>query len=256
MSGKRLSAVVVVLLFFRLNVDAQLVDVETQRIANDTSKFSAVAALEFDYTKKNANVVVDFESSATFRFSPSAKHIFMFLGGYNLLKTGDDKIKNSSLAHFRYTYKFMPWLGVEAFSQYQSDEKRSLKRRILGGMGPRLKICSTKKVSFALGCLYMAEWEELMLVRIRPQIGHRLSSYVAANFLFGQDDCEFTTVTYYQPNLLKFNDFRILNDTSLDFHVSHYFSFGLTFTYNHDSFPPRGVLKDSVVSAAGVKIRF
>ncbi|GHV58975.1 hypothetical protein FACS1894182_12350 [Bacteroidia bacterium] len=241
-----------------LPANAQLVNIETYRIKNDSTRFSALASLTFAYSKQNADELLDAGSSGLVKLTLSPQNYLLLLGSYRLLKSENNKHENSRLGHLRYTYKFKPWLAAEAFSQYQSDEKRALKHRVLTGAGPRFQIFATQKWSSAIGCLYMTEWEELTWVRtlrITPHTTHRFSSYVAANWLIGEDIFELTTVTYYQPKITEFANYRISNNTSIDLNITKRFAFGFALNYNYDSFPPRGILKNAFSTTAGVKLK-
>lgn len=63
-------------------------------------------------------------------------------------------------------------------------------------------------------------------------------------------------VTYFQPQLRDFSDYRLLNESSLETQVTRSFSFVITYSLSHDNHPPQEVKKTDMEILSSIKYRF
>ncbi len=236
---------------------AQLVNVESQRLQNDTTRFAGVIKASFAYQQNNNSILSQLNGSATMQArSKSLKDIFLLLGSYDLVKSNISQLSNAGFVHYRYTHKFNKILRWEAFTQYQNNEVLLLDRRLLIGTGPRFKIINKPNLKSSLGTLYMFENEKTSEAVPQINTDHRLSSYFTFTYSFADNICEINTITYYQPVLNNFSDCRITNQTALSFNLKKHFSFEIGVKYLYDSSPPQGVINNSFSSNMGIKAGF
>jgi hypothetical protein len=255
----KLSFSIIFLLLFLTSglLKAQLVNVESQRLQNDTTRFAGIIKASFSYQQNNNSILSQLNGSATLQVrSKSLKDIFLLLGSYDLVKSNSSQLSNAGFVHYRYTHKFNRFFRWEAFTQYQNNEVLLLDRRLLIGTGPRFKILNKPNLKSSLGTLYMFENEKTS--ELIPQIhnDHRMSSYFTFTYSFAGNLCEINTITYYQPVLNNFADCRITNQTSISFNFKKHISFEIGVKYLYDSSPPQGVINNTFSSNMGIKAGF
>lgn len=62
--------------------------------------------------------------------------------------------------------------------------------------------------------------------------------------------------TFYQPNVMDFNDYLINSVTSIDTKLSKNLSMNVSFSYDFKSVVPEGVEKQDIVTSVGLKLTF
>lgn len=162
---------------------------------------------------------------------------------------------NNRFAHLRYNYTFQPRLTLEAFSQLQFDEIQLIRNRSLTGTGLRIKITESDTSSLFLGAIVMYEYEEEFVETDDPQPSEidlinrdiRASTYVSAAYAF-TSFFSIDHVTYYQPNLRNFQDFRVSSETVVTVNVSRKISFKTYFQLIYDSRPPDPAVPNTMYS--------
>ena len=100
---------------------------------------------------------------------------------------------------------------LELFTQFDYNKDRLLLDRELAGTGIRLKIITNEDIKIRYGLGYMYENEEYDLPAIsihgRNTSANRISSYVTFDISI-QNNLSFFSVTYFQPDITKFNDYK------------------------------------------------
>lgn len=258
-NSKKISFVSSFLLLFILaeNLQAQIINVESKRMQNDSIKLAGNASASFSYQQNNKSVLLQLISTATIQFrSKSLKDIFLILGSYELSKSNTSTLSNAGFAHLRYTRKFNSYFRWEVFTQFQSNPVLLLKMRAVAGTGPRFKIINKPKLKSSLGVLYMFEHDETIEATPQTNNNHRISSYFTFTWSLPKNIGEFSTITYYQPRIDYFNDFRLTNQTALSFALGKNIALVIGLRYLYDAFPPEGVIKSSFASTMGIKVGF
>ncbi len=254
---KNIIKILIPLIFISCGVRAQLVNVESKRMQNDTMAFAGNVTASYSYKQSNTTTFSLFKAGMTLQTrTKTKKSVFLILGSYDLTKTNTSNINNSGFIHFRYIRKFNNFIRLESFIQYQNNEVLLLDKRTLLGVGPRLKLFNKENLKSSFGVLYMYEIEQTL--EDIPQLNrdHRLSSYFTFTYAFPKDLCEVNTITYFQPRLDDFSDFRLTNQTSLYFKIIKNISLSVNINYLYDTKPPKGVISNSFSSTMGVKAGF
>ncbi len=83
---------------------------------------------------------------------------------------------------------------------------------------------------------------------------NRLSNYLSLGFTFGK--LVLNHITYYQPNLERFNDFRLNTETSINLQIYRQLSFTNSFTLIYDARPPATVRKTRYALSSGIRVNF
>ncbi|MDD2635297.1 MAG: DUF481 domain-containing protein [Bacteroidales bacterium] len=235
----------------------QLVNVESKRMQDDTSAFAGTVASAFSYQQNNEATLLQTNNSLTMQArSKSRKSVFLLLANYDLKKTNAGNFSNAGFVHFRYTRHFNKYIRWEGFVQYQSNPVLLMDNRALIGTGPRVKIFNKSNVNLSLGALYMYELENTLEDIPQQYSDHRLSTYLAFNYVILDDKIEITTITYYQPLLNDFSDLRITNQTSISLGLTDNLDFEVGIKYLYDANPPVGVISNSFSTQMGLKFSF
>jgi hypothetical protein len=246
-------AVFLLLLFKYSAVNAQISNVEAQRIQTDTTGWAGSFGGSFNLTK-NAIRIFSAKAFAAIQFK-APKNTYLLLGNYGYLKTHRRKLVNNAFIHFRFDHKFTNLIRWEFFIQDQNNEITKIDRRFLIGTGPRFKLPAPENLKAYLGISFMREYEKDIT---QPPITHRIfrnSSYLA--FLFAPEKyLKLVSTTYYQPRLGRFSDFRILNQETANFSITKKLSLILTWNYLYDSFPVVGVPRSNYTLTSGIQYVF
>ncbi len=226
------------ILFTTMVSEAQIVNIESQRYATDTTGWAGDYNVGFTFGKQQEKYFAFF-NTAHVQYK-SKKSLYLALGSLDLIKSSSQKIVNSGFFHFRYNYKIKNWLRWEAFTQVQYNKLVGLRMRYLIGTGPRFKLVQVEKFKTYLGTLYMLEYE-INNAKTQKLIQGRFSGYLSFSFR-PIKSVEFISTTYYQPRIDEIKDYRISTDNSLFFKFHKLLSFGLNYRLNYDSRPPEGAV--------------
>lgn len=231
---------------------AQIVNIEDERIKTDTSGWGGKAKLSLSYQKTD----VDFFKSdvyAHIQFK-TAKSLYLLLLKEHSLSKGDGKeFANASTQHLRYNYKITRLLTAEAFVQGQFNKVLHVGFRFLTGAGPRLSLITTNTFRLYAGCLYMYEIESLTDNSLN--YNHRLSNYISLT-LKPNNIIRLVHTTYYQPRIDCFDDFRLFSQSSLKVAVSKRFSLSFDYKLYYDSQPPEGIVRATHNFLNGIEFVF
>lgn len=239
------------------NATAQLINVESNRMQEDTSRFAGQVSASFSYQQNNNSTLLEAKGALNLQTrSKSRKDVFLLLGNYDLKQANTGNLSNDGFVHFRYTHKFNNFFRLEGFVQYQTNPVLLLDNRMLIGTGPRFKILNKPTLKSSLGTMYMFEIENTLEKIPNHYTNHRLSTYFTFNYVFADDKIEFNTIAYYQPLFNNFADFRITNQTMLSFKILKRISLQFGINYLYDASPPKGVIGNSFSSVMGVKADF
>jgi len=83
----------------------------------------------------------------------------------------------------------------------------------------------------------------------------RLSSYASLS-VYPNDRIEIISTTFYQPRVDKFNDYRILNQSTLKVKASKRLTLGISWNYLFDNFPATGIPKENYSLNTGLEYEF
>ncbi len=166
-------------------------------------------------------------------------------------------LESDRYLHVRYNH----WLGERwqtfHFVQLQGSRTSLLQQRVLLGSGLRRRLFDGA-ATFDLGTGAMYEREHLDPDRITG--AHPVESQVwrMANLMVATrrltDSVRLIGVSYYQPDLSAFEDFRLLADLSLVFSLTENVELVLRNEWRHDHRPPEGIDRDDFLLRTGVTV--
>jgi hypothetical protein len=246
---------IILLIFgFTLNSQAQLVNIESQRVQSDSVRTITVLDLLYNYQNNNNEELSLINFSATHQYkTKDLKNYFLLLGNIDYSLANGEELSNSGLIHFRYNRKLNTRLRIEAFSQYQYNKILGIESRNLIGIGPRYKINKSDKMVFYIGSLLMQEFEKAS-DNTKTMSYQRLSSYLSISIKNKAKTLEFTSVVYYQPNINLWKDYRLSNQTTLAFNISSKLQFVNSINYGFDSYAPTNISKQNIILSNGFKL--
>lgn len=235
-----------------ISVKAQVINIEGKRFMNDTNGW--VGNVDFNFNVfNNTQQVLQFSNTVRVQYQKN-KSRFILLNDLNFIKAGNTDFANAGYQHFRYNYKVSKWITMEAFTQTQYNPVLKLDFRYLLGAGPRLKLLKKEHAKIYVAALYMYEYDDIVADPINLQ-EHRMSSYVTCTFSILKN-LEFTSTTFYQPNIENTLDYRIANDSGLEIHINKHLNFKSSFNMLYDTYQPIGI-PDLVYSFRnGLSIKF
>lgn len=225
-------------IFLVINVEAQIVNIESNRFTTDTTGWKGNYGLGFTFGKQAVKYFA-FSNTGHIQYK-SDKSLYLILGSVDLIKSKNDELINTGFFHFRYNYKIKPWIRWEAFTQIQYNKLNGIRLRYLLGTGPRFKAVQLEKFKTYIGTLYMLEYE-VNSDKTQKLVQGRFSGYISFS-LRPIENVEIVSTTYYQPRIDAIKDYRIASDNALFFKFHKLLSFGINFKLNFDSRPPEGAV--------------
>ena len=111
----------------------------------------------------------------------------------------------------------------------------------------------TNNVRFFAGTSFFYEYEELQTEAVINE-AVRWSNYLSW-FISTKSGFSFTGVTYYQPKIDFFNDFRLSGQYSLGVSVSKRLEVRLEYNVFYDSKPPKDVRNYVFSTTAGIRLK-
>jgi len=229
------------LLFFLCTLyttDAQILNAESLRKVTDTSGFSGSISASLAL-KRNVNDFVTIASDLHVQYKMDP-HLLIFKNDIAFQKIEGQDFDNSFISHLRYNYRFHPRIAWEAFLQGQFNKINLIDFRGLAGTGPRFKLTNSEKYKFYLGTLIMYEYEEVSDGITPTQRDFRGSTYLSFS-LYPTENITLISTTYYQPQIDKFDDYRISSQSSLLVMLFRNFALKTSYTFTYDVFPAIGI---------------
>ena len=244
--------IAVVCLISANSIRAQVINIESKRFMNDTNGW--VGNTDFNFNVfQNTQQVLQFSNTIRIQYQKNRSR-FIFLNDLNFIKAGNTDFANAGYQHFRYNYKVSKWITMEAFTQTQYNPVLKLDFRYLIGAGPRLKLLKKQNARIYIAALYMYEYDDIINEDKNIE-EHRISSYLTCTFTILKN-LEFTSTTFYQPNINNTADYRIANDSGLEIHINKHLSFKSSFNILYDTYQPMGI-PDLVYSFRnGLSVKF
>jgi hypothetical protein len=233
MKHPSLFGLTLIFLFSANLLNAQVMNIEQERIKTDTTGWAGTAQVSFQYVK-NEDEVWNAGGHIHIQYK-TKKSLYLCLSDYTFSKSDGEDFANAGVQHLRYNYRIKPWLTAEAFTQAQFNKLLNVDFRWLLGAGPRFTLVKTKPFRMYVATLYMYEYEELSDTSIINR-DHRLGSYLSFSLKI-KDNLSVANTTYYQPRFDRFSDFRLSTQTDMKIGISKHFSFKLSYIYFYDAVP-------------------
>lgn len=213
-----------------------IIHIENRRLAAVDTGFTGTAEMSANFIQ-NINDIFQTVNAAQIQYSSNPVSLIS-LSTYNLTVFNGNNIVNEGFQHFRFQYKHRTRLFFEAFSQYQFNEIIKINSRYLNGLGMRYKAINRDSVKFFSGTVLMREIEN---ETTGIQNKHwRLSQYLSFGFPI-TPQIFVDIISYYQPDIVNFKDFRSSTEAIFDLRISRRLSLRLVHSLFYDTKPPEGI---------------
>ena len=232
-------------------LNAQIVNIENERLETDKMGWTGFIDFGLDFVKEERDIV-SLQNTFHIQFT-TEKNIYLLLNRIDLIKTDGENLQNSFFQHLRFNREMSSVLRAEIFGQVQYNKIIRLKLRILTVAGFRFLLLDREWIKMNIGALYMFEHEEI--VDGEKNRFHRMSDYLSFSLKL-LSNLSLGNTTYYQPRLDNFGDWRISSESNLLFKISSKFSLNIQFNIMHDSRPPAGVVKTIYSLKNGLRLEF
>jgi putative salt-induced outer membrane protein YdiY len=233
------------------------INIEKYRTSADSSGFSG--NVNIDITAMTGNTDFQFINlNSRLNQNWIASYTFLVAnGGFGWDK--GEKIFNQALAHLRHVQDLNNDIQIEAFTQYDFNKKRLLTGRELIGGGFRFKLIKQDDMKLRLGTSYFYEHENYD-VPANSNHGNnlftnRLSTYLTYELKL-KEDVQLVLISYYQPHIDKWEDYRIISDNSLIVSLSSLLDINISFSLRFDSRPPETIKNTDTITKFGFGFRF
>ena len=275
--GRKYAAFGIVLLTLSLfgsgNADAQILNIERSRVAQDSADYvTGKAAFNFSMFNRNAGrnnpnnfLQLTFDGSSAY---VSEKHSYQLLGNLNYLlvnytsRESRNTVASNWYAHFRVNLLRKRQLSYELFTQYQADLARGLEVRSLTGGGLRYALLWEDDVHVAIGSGLMYEHEEWkdpeQEGRLRVADLLKSTNYASVRAKFNEQ-VGTNAIIYYQTGydhtIARVRN-RISGDISFDVKVLNRLSLKTSFSCTFEDKPIVPVTKFVYSITNGVQYEF
>ncbi len=133
---------------------------------------------------------------------------------------------------YNYTFKDSGIVILELFEQAQFNKIQKINLRLLGGVGLRLHLLDQQHYQLNIGTGFMAEYEELIDYGISNDI--LSNNYISFDGQFSEH-IGMNVITYFQPKLIDFGNYRLSNETQLRFIINKHLTYRIIYSLSHDS---------------------
>lgn len=231
----------------------QIVNIENKRLSDKKEGFAGSFDVNVNYT---FNTIELFQFGSRVQLAYHKKrHYTLVLGDHSLVTSGGASLVNNGFEHIRYNYtlKDSGKIIYEVYQQLQFNSVQRIKSRFLLGTGFRFMLIDKKNYQFNLGTGLMAEHEDLTDLGISQDL-------LSANYLSfdGQFNDHFgmNSITYFQPKLIDFGNYRMSNETSFRLKVNKFITFKIIYSISHDSRDLEGVRKTNYILKNALSLNF
>ena len=233
--------------------------VNTEQYRKDSVKLGFTGNLNFEAVAVTGNTdfqLLDIGGRLNYNYGDD--YTFLVLDAGYGWESGNPFV-GQMFAHLRHVITPAQIYQVELFTQYDNNKKRLLLNRELIGGGIRFRLLTEDDFKFRLGIAYMFEAEDYDLsassIHGNSTKAHRMSSYVTFNYDL-VENLSFVSVTYYQPKLDDWNDYKIVSENALVIDPGKLVDLYIKFNLRFDSFPPDGIKKNDTTTKMGISFKF
>jgi putative salt-induced outer membrane protein YdiY len=235
------------------------VNTEKFRKENEEEGISGKVSLAAGFASGNSEFV-NVKSAA--RIDYSVKNFDFFLvGNYEFQEAKDEKVVNKGFAHLRSIITLTPSLFLEFFLQKEFNKFILLEDRNLAGSGLRLDVInlfsaekdSLVEIYWGSGLMFENERYD---ISVSPKTNlFRSTNYLTIKWQIA-NDFSFTTINYFQFDVKRIHDYRILSDAGLNFSITENLVFNSSLAWRYDNEPVEGVKKYDIEVTNGITFSF
>jgi len=246
------------LLLFTTQLSGQI-NTEAMRAEYNSNGFRNQFNLDFGYEKANSEV---FDFATEYRLDYIKQdnfHSFMVINlenGYEKEnKSSKNIITNKGFVHLRTTKDLFKNYQLELFTQYEFNDFLLLNDRYLFGSGLRFGLQKYELKNTYIGIGLMHEKETYNMGTENKKSQFRLTNYIKNNIDLSSN-IDFKNIAYCQVATADFNDYRILYDGRLNFHLNVFFAFTIELNYRYDNDPHSDLGNSYIQISNGISYNF
>ncbi len=233
------------------------VNTEKFRADNDSTGFSGNVDISATAMTGNTDFqIINGDTRLNYNWG---KSYTFFVGSAGYGWQNKEAFSNQALAHLRHVQSMNDFIQLEFFLQFDYNKKRLLLSRELAGAGMRFKLLSEKNIKIRYGLAYMFEHEEYDLpansLHGRITDADRLSSYATFDVRL-KDGFNFISVTYFQPKIEEWSDYKAISDNSFVSELSKLLDITFGVSLRYDSRPPDTIKKLDTITKFGLSFKF
>ncbi|MFZ2324454.1 MAG: DUF481 domain-containing protein [Ignavibacteriaceae bacterium] len=250
---------IIVTLVFTTTYFNLFAQINTERYRTDVDSVGFTGTADIDVTAITGNTDFQFiKVGGRLNYNWGEDYTFLVVDG-GLGWDDGKKIFNQALAHLRHVHSLNKLVQVEAFFQTDFNKKRLLNERELIGGGLRFRFLKSDHLKIRFGISYFYEHErydvEKNSVHRNNLFANRLSTYFTFEYEI-KNDVQFVSTTYYQPQIGKWNDYKILSDNSLVVNLSSFVDLNVGLNLRFDSKPPETIKNTDTYTRFGFSFKF
>jgi putative salt-induced outer membrane protein YdiY len=255
---ERFFLVVPIILLVNSNVNPQ-VNTEKFRKENEEEGISGKVTLAAGFASGNSEFV-NVKSAARIDYAGKGVDFFL-VGNYEFKEAKDEKVVNKGFTHLRSIVTLTPALFLEFFLQKEFNRFILLEDRNLAGSGLRLdvvKLLSNEKdspVEIFGGVGLMFE-NERYDISVLPETNlFRSTNYLTIKWQVN-DGFSFITINYFQFDIKRIHDYRLVSDTGLNFLITENLSFNSSLSWRFDNEPVESIKNYDLELTNGITFSF
>jgi putative salt-induced outer membrane protein YdiY len=245
--------ITITLFLLSFTAGAQIVNIENKRLSGKDEGFDGNIDLNLNFTM-NTRQLLQIGNRMKFGYRKNQHHTFI-LTDLAFVKSNNDDFVNRGYAHLRYNYtlKDSGRVTLEIFQQGQFNRIQKINLRLLTGTGFRFNLIDQKNYQLSIGSGFMGEYEELIDDGLSRDI--LSTSYLSFDGQFSEN-VGVNTISYFQPKMIDFGNYRFSNETQLRFSINKYLSYKIIYSLTHDSRNLQGVRKTNYILKNTLSFKF
>jgi len=246
------------LIFFFISIaNYAQINTERYRLDSDSIGITGIADIELTAITGNTNLqIIHLGGRLNYNWG-SSYTFFVADGGFGW--DDGERIFNQTLFHLRHVQTINELMQAEGFTQFDFNKSRLLDERELVGLGLRFKILTYNDFKLRIGTSYFYEHEKFDLPDYSKHgsnlYTNRFSTYLTFEYDI-KDKVKLISITYYQPQINHFKDFRILSDNSLFVGLSSFVDLKTSFSLRFDAKPPETIKSIDTFTKFGFSFKF
>jgi hypothetical protein len=170
-----------------------------------------------------------------------------FLGGYNSASESQNRIYSTGFTNFRTHYFLTKKIQVQAFYQNQFNSALKINNRSLVGLNATRRFKTNQAIyNLTAGAFYEDEFysDQTEQTLFRGNLTTSISTELS--------NLDIHLTLYFQPDLLNLQDYRMLQELSLQFPVSDQLKFEIESALRYDSEPHLNLLALDFSTVMGI----
>lgn len=233
--------------------------INTEKFRMDSDSVGLTGIVDIDITAITGNTDLQFINlGGRLNYNWGESYTFFVADGGFGWDDGE-RIFDQALLHVRHVHSISELIQAEAFAQIDFNKSRLLTERELLGGGLRLRVMKSENIKLRIAASYFYEIERYDVpensVHGKNLFANRISTYFTFEYEI-KDDIKLISITYYQPQIGKLDDFRILSDNSLIIKLSSFVDLKTSFNLRYDAKPPETIKGTDTFTKFGFTFKF